>query len=220
MSQQLVGISNGTVLPTPPPLSNSPPHLPSAIRVNILWLLSLAISITCALLATLIQQWSRRYMALSYHYDMPHKRARVRTFLFTGMEHFRMRQAVEAIPMLLHTSVFLFFAGLVDFFLLFNKTVAWVFIGWVGLFVSIYAAMTVIPNIIFSCPYSTPFTTLLWRLSQMLAVITLVFTDAFATSLDSFLRHSRGLWGRIYRGIHEYRTTLGQRETGETDRDP
>ncbi|KAI9458148.1 hypothetical protein BJY52DRAFT_1119817, partial [Lactarius psammicola] len=171
MSQQLVGISNGTVLPTPPPLSNSPPNLPSAIRVNILWLLSLAISITCALLATLIQQWTRRYMALSYHYDLPHNRARVRTFLFTGMEHFRMRQAVEAIPMLLHTSVFLFFAGLVDFFLLFNQTVAWVFIGWVGLFVSVYTAMTIIPNIIFSCPYSTPFTTLLWRLSQMLAVI-------------------------------------------------
>ncbi|KAH9003506.1 hypothetical protein EDB86DRAFT_2368109, partial [Lactarius hatsudake] len=200
MSQQLVGISNGTILPTPPPLSNSPPNLPSAVRVNILWLLSLAISITCALLATLIQQWTRRYMALSYLHDMPHERARVRTFLFTGMEHFRMRQAVEAIPMLLHTSVFLFFAGLVDFFLLFNQTVAWVFIGWIGLFVSVYAAMTIIPNIIFSCPYRTPFTGLFWRLSQMLAVITLVFTGAFATSLDGFLQHSWGLWGRVYRG--------------------
>ncbi|KAH9172703.1 hypothetical protein EDB89DRAFT_1807406, partial [Lactarius sanguifluus] len=168
MSQQLVGISNGTILPTPPPLSTSPPNLPSAVRVNILWLLSLAISITCALLATLIQQWTRRYMALSYLHDMPHERARVRTFLFTGMEHFRMRQAVEAIPMLLHTSVFLFFAGLVDFFLLFNQTVAWVFIGWIGLFVSVYVAMTIIPNIIFSCPYHTPFTGLFWRLSQLL----------------------------------------------------
>ncbi|KAI9458565.1 hypothetical protein BJY52DRAFT_411412 [Lactarius psammicola] len=212
MSQQLVGISNGTVLTGPPPLSNSPPNLPSAVRVNILWLLSLAISITCALLATLVQQWTRRYMALSYLHDMPHERARVRTFLFTGMEHFRMRQAVEAIPMLLHTSVFLFFAGLVDFFLLFNRTVAWVFIGWVGLFVSIYAAMTVIPNVIFSCPYRTPFTGLLWRLSHMLAVITLVFTDTFATSLDDFLQHSWGLWGRIYRGASTSIAPLLDRE--------
>ena len=200
VSQQLAAISNGTVLPTPPPLSDSPANLPSVIRINILWLLSLAMSITCALLATLVQQWCRRYMALSYLHDMPHERARVRTFLFTGMEYFRMSQAVEAIPMLLHISVFLFFAGLVDFFFLANNTVAWVFIGWVGLFVSVYAAMTVVPNILFSCPYRTPFTGVLWRLSHMLAVITLGFTNAFATSLDAFLRHSWRLWGRIYRG--------------------
>ncbi|KAN0127125.1 hypothetical protein V8E53_015063 [Lactarius tabidus] len=199
MSQQLVAISNGTVLPTPPPLSNSPANLPAAVRINVLWVLSLAISITCALLATLIQQWCRRYMALSYLHDMPHERARVRTFLFTGMEYFRMRQAVEAIPMLLHTSVFLFFAGLVDFFLLSNNTVAWVFVGWLGLFVSVYAAMTVAPNVLFSCPYRTPFTGLLWRLSHMLVVITLVFADTFASGLDSFLRHSWGLWERIHR---------------------
>ena len=202
MSQQLVAISNGTVLPTPPPLSNSPSNLPAAVRINILWLLSLAISITCALLATLVQQWCRRYMALSYLHDMPHERARVRTFLFTGMEYFRMRQAVEAIPLLLHTSVFLFFAGLIDFFLLSNNTVAWVFIGWVGLFGSVYVAMTVVPNILFSCPYRTPYTGLLWRLSHMLAVITLVFTDTFATILDGFLRHSWGLWGRMFRGAY------------------
>jgi hypothetical protein len=200
MSQQLVAISNGTVLPTPPPLSNSPTNLPAAVRINVLWVLSLAISITCALLATLIQQWCRRYMALAYLHDMPHERARVRTFLFTGMEYFRMRQAVEAIPMLLHTSVFLFFAGLVDFFLLSNNTVAWVFVGWLGLFVSVYAAMTVVPNILFSCPYRTPFTGLLWRLSHMLVVITLVCTNTFASGLDSFLRHSWGLWERVYRG--------------------
>jgi hypothetical protein len=212
ISQQLVGISNGTVLPTPPPLSNSPPNLPSAIRINILWLLSLGISLTCALLATLIQQWCRRYMALSYLHDMPHERARVRTFLFTGMEHFRMTKAVEAIPMLLHISVFLFFAGLVEFFLLSNNTVAWVFIGWVGLFVSVYAAMTIVPNIIFSCPYRTPFTGFLWRLSHLLAVITLVFTDAFTTSLDGFLRHSWGLWGRIYRGASTSIAPLLDRE--------
>ena len=197
MSQQLVGISNGTVLPTPPPLGETPPNLPSAIRVNILWLLSLAISITCALLATLIQQWTRRYMALSYHHDMPHERARVRTFLFTGMEYFRMRQAVEAIPMLLHTSVFLFFAGLVDFFLLSNKTVALVFIGWVGLFVSVYTALTVIPNIILSCPYHTPFTGLFWRLSQLLAVIGLILRNTFTSTLDAFLRL---IWRPIHAG--------------------
>jgi len=147
-------------------------------------------------------------MALSYLHDMPHERARVRTFLHGGMEHFRMRQAVEAIPLLLHTSVFLFFAGLVDFFLLFNNTVAWAFIGWFGLFLSVYMAMTVIPSVIFSCPYRTPFTGLLWRMARMLAVITLVLTDSFVKNFDDFLRRTLGLWGRINRGA---RTSIAPR---------
>ncbi|KAI9433502.1 hypothetical protein H4582DRAFT_1882714 [Lactarius indigo] len=212
VSQQLVGISNGTVLSTSPPLSNSPPNLHSAIRVNILFLLSLGISITCALLATLVKQWARRYMALSYLHDIPHERARVRTFLFTGMERFRMRQTVEAIPVLLHISVFLFFAGLVNFFFLFNKTVAWVFVGWIGVFASVYAAFTVIPNIILSCPYGTPFTGLLWRLWRVLAIIKLASTGAAATTLDGFLQRSWGIWGRIYKGTSASIAPLLDRE--------
>ena len=42
----------------PPPFS--PPKY--VIWVNSLWFLSLAISLTCAMLATLIQQWARRYL--------------------------------------------------------------------------------------------------------------------------------------------------------------
>ncbi|KAH9052584.1 hypothetical protein EDB87DRAFT_425481 [Lactarius vividus] len=119
--------------------------------------------------------------------------------------------------MWLHTSVFLFFAGLVDFFLLFNESVAWVFIEWLGLFASLYTELTVIPNTIPGCPYGTPFTSFLWGLSQMLAVVTLVFTGVFPTILDGFFQYSRGIWGRIYRGAP---TSFGPRETGEADRDP
>ncbi|KAI9466232.1 hypothetical protein BJY52DRAFT_335619 [Lactarius psammicola] len=72
--------------------------------------------------------------------------------------------------------------------------------------------MTVIPTIIFSCPYRTPFTGLLWRLSRMLAVITLVLINALAASLDGFLRHSWGLWGRIYRGAPTSTAPLLDRE--------
>ncbi|KAI0252557.1 hypothetical protein BJV78DRAFT_344161 [Lactifluus subvellereus] len=209
ISQQLSGISDGTGLPPSSPPDSSPPNLAAAIRINILWLLSLAISITCALLATLIQQWARRYMTLSYLHDMPHERARVRTYLFTGMEYFRMRRAIETVPMLLHISVFLFFAGLVDFFLLFNDTVGWVFVGWVGIFASVYIAMTVIPNVFLNCPYRTPFSGSLWRILQILSIAALVLTDALALSLHAFLLH---IWGRIYRGASASVGTLAQRE--------
>ncbi|KAI0266172.1 hypothetical protein BC834DRAFT_782276, partial [Gloeopeniophorella convolvens] len=128
----------------------------SAIRVNIMWFLSLALSLTCALSATLMQQWSRQYMELSGHRGAPHKRARVRAYLFKGIERFRMARAVETIPLLLHISVFLFFIGLVDFLLSINKAVAWVFFGYVALFTTVYAIMTLLPNMFLNCPYRTP----------------------------------------------------------------
>ncbi|KAI0266177.1 hypothetical protein BC834DRAFT_824153, partial [Gloeopeniophorella convolvens] len=37
----------------------------SAVRVNVLWFLSLVLSLICALTATLVQQWSRRYQQLT-----------------------------------------------------------------------------------------------------------------------------------------------------------
>lgn len=208
MSQQLVEISNGKVLSQPSPLNASPPNLSAATRINTMWLLSMAISITCALLATLIQQWARRYMALSYLHDMPHERARVRTYLFSGIEYFRMRRAVETIPMLLHISVFLFFAGLVEFFFLFNKTVAWVFVGWVGLFGSAYTAMTVIPNVFLNCPYRTPFSALFWRLSHMLTIAALVLADTFVNLHVLLFR----VWRRLTRGDPASMWSLVSRE--------
>ncbi|KAH9004430.1 hypothetical protein EDB86DRAFT_2883105 [Lactarius hatsudake] len=84
-------------------------------------------------------------MALSYLHDIPHERARVRTVILTGMELFWMKQTVGRRPSqccFIRLYSF-FFTGLVDFFLLFNKTVTWVFIGWLGLFASLYTALTV-----------------------------------------------------------------------------
>ncbi|KAI0266412.1 hypothetical protein BC834DRAFT_823665, partial [Gloeopeniophorella convolvens] len=60
ISQQLAPSLNGTQAPAvtrPPPFHASP----ASIRFNILFFLSLCLSLTCALLATLMQQWSRNY---------------------------------------------------------------------------------------------------------------------------------------------------------------
>jgi hypothetical protein len=61
ISQQLAGASNGSfVAALVPPQSFRP--TPTAVRVNVLWFLSLALGLTCALSATLVQQWSRNYI--------------------------------------------------------------------------------------------------------------------------------------------------------------
>lgn len=187
LSQQLAAISNGTPLLPPPPLNTSPSNLNSIIRVNILWLLSFALSITCALMATLIQQWSRQYMELSQRRSAPHDRARVRTYLFTGVQKFGMRRAVETIPLLLHISVFLFFAGLVEFLIFINETVAWTFFGYTVCFALAYAVMTILPNFFLMCPYRTPFSGLLLRLSQTLVKAAVVIVGALGAVYRVFL---------------------------------
>jgi hypothetical protein len=131
-----------------------------------MWILSLVLSLTCALAATLVQQWARRYMRLALRRGAPHKRARMRAYISDGIEGFKLNRAIEAIITLLHISVFLFFTGLVEFLLPTNKTVAYVTLGCVALFAYSYGILTILPNLSFNCPYRTPLSGITWRLSH------------------------------------------------------
>ncbi|KAH9169488.1 hypothetical protein EDB89DRAFT_1831035, partial [Lactarius sanguifluus] len=102
-----------------------------AIRVNIIWFLSLVLSIVSALNATLFQQWARRYLEVTRHRVAPHKRARTRAYMFDGITTFKMSRAVKAMPMLLHLSIFLFFAGLIDFLWNVNSTIGHWVLGFI-----------------------------------------------------------------------------------------
>ena len=53
---------------SPPPFS--PPTY--AVWVNSFWFLSIVISLTCALLATSLQQWARRYLKVTQPCYSPH----------------------------------------------------------------------------------------------------------------------------------------------------
>ncbi|KAI0262517.1 hypothetical protein BC834DRAFT_828784, partial [Gloeopeniophorella convolvens] len=111
------GAANGTPPSLPSTLSDpttfSVPA--SAIWVNVLWFISLVMSLTCALLATLLQQWARRYLRLTRPRYSLHRRARIRAFYAEGVVKLRLPTVVEALPGLLHASVFIFFAGLIVF---------------------------------------------------------------------------------------------------------
>jgi hypothetical protein len=185
ISQQLVSISNGTPL-TSVAGQSSQPFQPttSAVRVNALWILSLVLSLTCALSATLVQQWARQYLRHALRRGAPHKRARMRAYIFDGIERFKLNRAIEAITALLHVSVFLFFAGLVDFFSPINTSIAYFTLGCVVLFAVAYATLTILPNLHFHCPYRTPLSGITWRLSQR--------------SFYGIFRVIRGIEGRLH----------------------
>ncbi|KAH9173281.1 hypothetical protein EDB89DRAFT_716628 [Lactarius sanguifluus] len=118
-------------------------------------------------LRALTQQWARRYLQLAQHRGAPHKRARMRAYIFYGIKGFKMTRAIEAMPAFLHLSVFLFFVGLVNFLIPINTTVAYFNPGWIALFAVAYAILTILPNLRLNCPYRTPLSGITWRLSQI-----------------------------------------------------
>jgi hypothetical protein len=145
--------------PIPTSLSNNPAQSfsapTSAVWVNGLWFLSLVISLTCALMASLLQQWARRYLEVAYPpYSLP-KRARIRAFYSEGVENLYVPWIVQALTALLHISLFLLFAGLAVF--LFNvHTIFAVVTAWIGICVILYACLTLLPIIFKNSPYSGP----------------------------------------------------------------
>jgi hypothetical protein len=128
----------------------------SAVWVNGLWFSSLVISLTCGLLATLLQQWARRYERVAYPRYSPHRRARIRAFYKHGVEKLHIPWTIEVLPALLHISLFLFFAGLSVFLSTVHLTIFKIVTTWIGVCAVLYAILTFMPIIRKDSPYSAP----------------------------------------------------------------
>ena len=149
----------------PGPQDTSPFSPPTyAIWVNSLWISSLAISITSALLATLIQQWTRRYIRVTQPLGPAHKRARIRQYIYNGVGNIHFLLATDAVPTLLHLSVFLFFAGLLILLRHINHTVFNAVVVWVVVCVVVYASITFLPIYRPESPHYAPVSSLAWQL--------------------------------------------------------
>ncbi|KAI0294682.1 hypothetical protein B0F90DRAFT_1276323 [Multifurca ochricompacta] len=129
-----------------------------AIRMNILMYLSLFFSLTSVLASAFIQQWCREYMKYAYPRAAPHKRGRVRTFLFKGLNTFQVIRFMYGVRVLLHLSIFLFFWA-VSYFLDNSNTV----VGAVSRYclialMAIYLVLSVSPMAFNNSPYHTALT--------------------------------------------------------------
>lgn len=168
ISQQLDGlrVSNGTQAPIAQ--QSAPPA--SAVWVNSLWFLSLVVSLFCSLLATLQQRWARRYLQVTQPHVAIHERARIRSYFAEGVIRFRVSVTVEAIPALLHISVFLFLAGLIVSLFAIHHTVAYVVLAATAACFLVYAAITVMPVICHDSPYTSPFSAPAWYIPRKTAL--------------------------------------------------
>ena len=139
---------NVSVPPTPPfvetPPAFSPPHY--AVTVNLLWVLCICINLTCAILATMFQQWARQYVRFSQSpRRSPRRRARIRALFASNVDKVFIRTLSFLLPCYLHFSVLLFFVGLLVYLLNINDTLfthmLWFFVGCMV----VYTFLTFLP---------------------------------------------------------------------------
>ncbi|KAF5371281.1 hypothetical protein D9758_004178 [Tetrapyrgos nigripes] len=181
ISRQLSSMTNGTISPVDPPsLSGFQPAVASLI-CNVLWFLSLALALTCSLLATFVQQWTRDFIHKTTLRPSPVRHARLLAFMYFGLRDFGMHTFVDMIPILLHASLFFFFAGLVAFLTPVNLLLASLMAVILAIFLVVYIGLTCLPLLHLNAPYRTPLSGTLWR---------------FGNSITSFLIHRHNFTGR------------------------
>jgi hypothetical protein len=159
---QVLADPNVTLTSVPTPVTKPPPFSRPryAVWVNSLWFLSLVMSLSCALWATSLQQWARRYIYLTQPARCsPEKRARKRAFFANGVDKMHVPWAVEGLPTLLHLALFLFFCGLAIFLFNVDQEVFACVVSWIGFFSIVYGLVTLLPIIRHDSPYNTPLST-------------------------------------------------------------
>ena len=123
-------------------------------------------SLTGAMLATLQQQWARRYLRMTQPpRSSPHERARMREFFANGVVKLRFARVVEAVPTLIHISLFLFFIGLLIYLFNTNNTVFIAVAWWIVVSAAIYVLIAFMPILRLDTPYRAPLSSPVCRAS-------------------------------------------------------
>ncbi|KAI0287474.1 hypothetical protein BC826DRAFT_45935 [Russula brevipes] len=149
----------------PADLGDGPPQAAASIVwVNIMWLMSLVLSITSTLFATMALQWARRFTQLRQilNTDTSRDRTHIPLFACCGTLRYDVHRAVSMILVFLHLSLFLFFIGLVVFFFTINKPVAIVVSMVIGLVGVAYFTITILACVDRFSPYHTPMSGTWW----------------------------------------------------------
>ncbi|KDR66602.1 hypothetical protein GALMADRAFT_259119 [Galerina marginata CBS 339.88] len=117
----------------------------SSIRVNILWFLSLILSLTTVLVGIITLQWLREYQ--SYPGLTPKQSLAVFQMRSEGMEKWYVWKIFTALPLLLQAALALFLIGVVDFLLTLDNKVAIPISVVIGLILLFLLATTALPTL-------------------------------------------------------------------------
>jgi hypothetical protein len=159
----------------PPPFNISipadqPPSSPHkyAIWVNLLWFLSLTISLACAMLVTLLYQWAGWYLRnIQPSLCRPSERARIRAFFSSGVDNSWLSWVVEALPTMIHLSLILFSAGLLIYLFSVNHTIFSAVVWTVSTTVLFFLFFMFMPLFRHESPFCTPLSSIIGLLDGL-----------------------------------------------------
>ncbi|KAG8793215.1 hypothetical protein FRC12_003505 [Ceratobasidium sp. 428] len=159
----------------------SPPS--SAVIVNILWLLSLSLSVAVSLIAMLAKEWCHKFM--SGRSGQAYEQARRRQLRWNGMEKWRMRDALTYLPGAMHLALLLFAAGLCVYLWDINVNVAIPVIVVSAVATLAYAFTTILPLFDAFCPYSTPVTVVITKIISWIPLVSEEIVSIILSSLST-----------------------------------
>ncbi|CAK5265972.1 unnamed protein product [Mycena citricolor] len=185
ISRQLANLNNGTAVTDalPPVPAFSPPI--SSVVCNALWFTSLGLSLSCALVATLVKQWAQGFPHRTAMFPTISIQSRIYMYLHNGLLRFNMHVAVRAPLLFLHGALVLFFGGLVAFLVPVNNVIMSIFSALLLLFVSVYAMFTAHPLFFLDSPFQTPLTQIIWSLNQILRNVLRAYVPQTVTAIDT-----------------------------------
>ncbi|KAL5637733.1 hypothetical protein ACGC1H_002109 [Rhizoctonia solani] len=124
-----------------------------AVCINILWFLSLALSVAASLIAMLAKEWC--YLFMSGRTGQPCLQARRRQQRWDAMVMWKMPELLMFLPSLMHMSLFLFAVGLSIYLWEMHFGVALPVILVTLSVMSVYLASSILPFLYEFCPYTT-----------------------------------------------------------------
>ncbi|KIK60727.1 hypothetical protein GYMLUDRAFT_167405, partial [Collybiopsis luxurians FD-317 M1] len=116
---------------------------PLDVALNVIWFISLVLSLGTALSAVVAKQWIHQYIAVPT--GTPQERARIRHFRFMGLEKWHMSLIIGLLPMFIHLSMALFFVGLLLFLHELSLAIAIIMDVLTFTILSLYLASNLLP---------------------------------------------------------------------------
>ncbi len=165
-------LANGTSLDAIPKSSYNPSttFIPSrgSVWVNGLWLTSLVLSLSTALIAVLVKQWLHHYTALPS--GTSRERSHTRQFRHAGFQKWQVFAIVGLLPVTMHAALAIFFLGLVIFLVPLQVSLSWI-VGSITAFVYVaYMISVFLPIFFCQCPYRTPLSNVAYTLYHLSSV--------------------------------------------------
>lgn len=145
-------VENAAQIASTTPQSSRPSDF--AVRINILWFMSLVFSLASASVGILAKQWLREYTNRAS--STPREAARIRQFRYSGLIRWHIPEIIGFLPVLLQFALAFFFVGMLDLLWQLDTIVAGVITFFVSLSLAFLVVTTVLPSIAKDSPHRSP----------------------------------------------------------------